>query len=132
MEPPPNFYQLRVVNGDYEHIASNLLNFQKRALVSVEYGLDFERDPKRGFRTKTPDDKYTPFSTWVFGEIASRDLGTLHQASGNHFIGCPPVRPSPFPPRILTHAPLSTTSLTTALKSKTSLCLNHRLMRPGN
>ena len=92
-EPILNCYQLRLENGEYNRIATNLLNFQKWALVGVEYGLDFERDPKKGFRTKTATDKYIPFSTWVFGEIASREQGTLHQASGNHFIGRSPVCP---------------------------------------
>jgi hypothetical protein len=41
---------------------------------------------KTGFQTKAG-----PFLYLDLGEITPRVVGTLHQASGNHFIGCPPV-----------------------------------------
>jgi hypothetical protein len=85
--------QSRVETGEYERMVKNLKSLGKRVLIGVEYGKDFERDGKKGFKEKKPkEDKTIVFSTWIFGEIASRSVGTLHQASGNHYIGRPPVR----------------------------------------
>jgi len=64
---------------------------KKRALVSVEYKRDFYQDPKKGFMWSTGDANTTPFIPWLFGEIAPRAVGTLHQASGNHYLGKRPV-----------------------------------------
>lgn len=99
-EPSANCYQLRLQSGEYDRITTNLLNFKKHAL-----------DPKKGFRAKTTDDKYTPFSTWIFGEIASCSLGTLHQASGNHFIGWLPVHVQHLSDAMLTYTTTSTNLL---------------------
>lgn len=83
-------YQTRVDSGDYDRMMKNLKNLGTRALIGVAYDKHFERDGKRGFIEKNANGKV--FSTWIFGEIASRSVGTLHQASGNHYIGRPPVR----------------------------------------
>lgn len=90
-DPSTTWYHHRAETGDFKRIAANLKNLKKCALMGVEYARDFERDAKTGFQMKTSDVKKTPFSTWIFGEIAPRAVGTLHQASGNHFIGRPPV-----------------------------------------
>jgi hypothetical protein len=88
-------YQSRVSSGDYDRLSANLLTFNKHALVNLEYGRDFERDSRRGFKIiSESENRRAPFSTWLFGEIAPHSVGTLHQASGNHYIGCPPVSTS--------------------------------------
>ena len=83
-------YLHHVSSGDYDRLAANISSLNKHALIGLEYGRDFERNQKNGFITKSSS-KPIPFSTWIFGEIARHNVGTLHQASGNHFIGRPPV-----------------------------------------
>ena len=89
-DPSSTWYHRHAQTGDFERITSNLINLKKRALLGVEFDRDFERDSNTGFQMKAAD-KTVPFTTWIFGEIAPRAVGTLHQASGNHFIGRPPV-----------------------------------------
>ena len=70
-----------------------------------------------------------PFSMWLFGEITPCSVSTLHQASGNHYIGCLPISTlSPFwhshshtPSCFLTR---TTNSLRMRLRSRTFSCWN--------
>ena len=87
-----SFYHLRASSGEYDRLVTNLNSMQKHALMGLEYGRDFERQPKNGFRRIVGDEKKGLFSTWVFGEIADKAIGTIHQASGNHYLGRAPVR----------------------------------------
>ena len=85
-------YQQRVSSGAYEKLIANLSTLEARALISVEYKRDFYQDSKKGFMIPAQGDgQATPFKTWIFGEIAPRASGTLHQASGNHYFGKRPV-----------------------------------------
>ena len=47
---------------------------------------------RNGSNVKSNDDKIVPLTAWVFGEIAPRAIGALHQASGNHYVSRGPVR----------------------------------------
>lgn len=85
-------YQQRVSTGAYARLMDNIKAIKSRALVFSEYKRDFYQDSKRGFMTHRSDGDPTPFKMWLFGEIASRAVGTLHQASGNHYLGKRPVR----------------------------------------
>lgn len=87
-----HIYHLRASSGEYDKLLVNLQNMKKHALFGLEYNVDFERHPKNGFRKLAGNEKKGIFSTWVFGEIADRSLGTIHQASGNHYLGTHPVR----------------------------------------
>ena len=87
-----SLYLNRLESGDYDQLVNRLRDMGSRALINLEYNRDFERDIRNGFNVKSNDDKIVPFTTWVFGEIAPRSVGTLHQSSGNHYIGRPPVR----------------------------------------
>jgi hypothetical protein len=87
-----SFYKERHSSGAYTHFIESLTSFKSRALVFSEYKQDFERDSKKGFVRLSPNRNATPFKTWLFGEIAPRDVGTLHQASGNHYVGKRAVR----------------------------------------
>ena len=40
------------------------MNFQKRALVGIEYGKDFECDGKKGLEKSSLDEKTLVFSAW--------------------------------------------------------------------
>lgn len=93
----PSFYLLRGSSGEYDLLSANLKNMKKHALLGVEYGRDFERHASTGFSRIKGDGKKNTFSSWVFGEIADKAVGTVHQASGNHYLGKAPVRPSPRP-----------------------------------
>ena len=85
-------YQQRVSSGAYMRLMDNITAIKSRALVFSEYKHDFYQDSKRGFISHSADGNPTPFKMWLFGEIASRNLGTLHQASRNHYLGKRPVR----------------------------------------
>jgi hypothetical protein len=88
-----SFYTQRVSSGDYDQLVERVRNLGKRALINLEYKNDFERDARNsGFKLKSNGDKVIPFTAWVFGEIAPRAVGTLHQATGNHYFGPNPVR----------------------------------------
>ncbi|KAF8344843.1 hypothetical protein F5887DRAFT_917856 [Amanita rubescens] len=80
-------YLQRAESGEYNRLVDSLRNMGKRAMVNLEYKREFERDMRNGFKMISTDDKQVPFTAWVFGEIAPRAVGTLHQASGNHYIG---------------------------------------------
>ncbi|KAF8320642.1 hypothetical protein F5887DRAFT_1291293 [Amanita rubescens] len=86
----PEIYHQRLSSGEYDRLANNLRGMQNRALVNIEYKRDFDRDARNGFKIITNSETVVPFTTWIFGEIAPRAVGTLHQASGNHYIGRPP------------------------------------------
>ncbi len=45
-------------------MVKNLMNFQKRALVGIEYGKDFECDGKKGLEKSSLDEKTLVFSAW--------------------------------------------------------------------
>jgi len=100
--PEPSIYEQRVSSGAYTQLINNLQILESRALISVEYKRDFYQEGKRGFLTvPSGDGSVRPFKTWLFGEIAPRAAGTLHQASGNHYFGKRPVSlcvssPTPF------------------------------------
>lgn len=88
-----SFYHQRVTSGEYDHLTTTLGKMQKKALIALEYNRDFERDPQKdNFCFKPVGEKPIRFSAWIFGEIAPRSVGTVHQASGNHYAGTPPIR----------------------------------------
>jgi hypothetical protein len=87
-----SFYHQRVASGEYDRLTTTLTNMNKKALIALEYNRDFERDSEKYFRFKPVGEKPVPFYCWIFGEIASRSVGTIHQASGNHYVGKSPVR----------------------------------------
>ena len=87
-----SFYHLQASSGEYDRLVTNLNSMQKHALMGLEYGCDFEHQPKNGFRCIVGNEKKGLFSTWIFSEIADKAIGTIHQASGNHYLGCAPVR----------------------------------------
>jgi hypothetical protein len=96
-ESDSSFYQRRLSSGAYTRLTEKISDFKSRALVFSEYKRDFSQDSNKNFVCKNPSGKSVPFKTWLFGEIAPRDVGTLHQASGNHYLGKRPVCLYPFP-----------------------------------
>src|SRR6266436_4206572 len=87
-DPKTNVYQERVSSGAYTRLIDNVMAMKSRALVSSEYKRDFYQDSKKNVVTPPKGEgNPTPFKTWLFGEIAPRAAGTLHQASGNHYLG---------------------------------------------
>jgi hypothetical protein len=87
-----SFYKERLSSDAYTHFIDNVASLKTRALVFSEYKKDFKRDSKMGFIRQSNNGDAAPFKTWLFGEIAPRDVGTLHQASGNHYVGKRAVR----------------------------------------
>ena len=78
----------------YDELAASITRMKKKALANLVYEEDFERDPanSKRFRLKSGDGSLKSFETFIFGEIIRSGLGTVHQASGNHYAGRgPPV-----------------------------------------
>jgi hypothetical protein len=78
----------------YDKLADKIVGLKKKALANLVYEEDFDRDPSnlKRFRLCSADGSFKPFTSWIFGEVVRSSLGTVHQATGNHWAGkAPPV-----------------------------------------
>ncbi|KAF8340217.1 hypothetical protein F5887DRAFT_1284308 [Amanita rubescens] len=78
-------YETRTTSGLYDTFIQNLLNLGNHALANIEWRKDWKRDPNDSRELIFSDGR--PFTTVIFGEIASASMGTRHSAMGNHYVG---------------------------------------------
>lgn len=75
----------RLSSGLYDSVIKDLLTLDKTLLANLEWEKDFSRDNVDHRRLVFTDGR--PFTTLIFGEIAPANMGTLHSALGNHYMG---------------------------------------------